>query len=157
MIGATLRNTLNPTQLDAGYKVNVVPGQATGAMDGRFLPGQEEEFFATVDSLLPDGVVREMVHSDVAVEQEFAGSLVEAMKSSIVEADPAAHVVPYTMFGGTDGKALVRLGIASYGFAPLQLPPDLDFTSLFHGVDERVPVESLQFGVGVLDAFLDRA
>jgi len=157
VIGATLRNTLNPTQLDAGYKVNVVPGQATGAMDGRFLPGQEEEFLATVDSLLPDGVVREMVHSDVAVEQEFAGSLVEAMKSSITEADPAARVVPYTMFGGTDGKALVRLGIASYGFAPLQLPPDLDFTSLFHGVDERVPVESLQFGVGVLDAFLDRA
>ena len=157
VIGATLRNTLNPTQLDAGYKVNVVPGQATGAMDGRFLPEQEEEFLATVDSLLPDGVVREMVHSDVAVEQEFAGSLVEAMKSSITEADPAARVVPYTMFGGTDGKALVRLGIASYGFAPLQLPPDLDFTSLFHGVDERVPVESLKFGVGVLDAFLDRA
>lgn len=157
VIGATLRNTLNPTQLDAGYKANVVPGQATGVMDGRFLPGQQEEFLATVDSLLPPGVVREMVHSDIAVEQEFAGSLVDAMKSSIVQADPAARVVPYTMFGGTDGKALVRLGIASYGFAPLQLPPDLDFTSLFHGVDERVPVESLQFGVGVLDAFLDRA
>lgn len=157
IIGATLRNTLNPTQLDAGYKVNVVPGQATGGVDGRFLPGQESEFFGVVDSLLPEGVVRELVHHDIAVEQEFAGSLVEAMRSCLLDADPAARVVPYTMFGGTDGKALSRLGIASYGFAPLQLPPDLDFTSLFHGVDERVPVDALRFGVGVLDAFLDRA
>ncbi len=157
VIGATLRNTLNPTQLDAGYKVNVVPGQAIGALDGRFLPGQQEQFLATVDSLLPEGVVREMVHSDIAVEQEFAGSLVDAMRSTLTAADPHARVVPYTMFGGTDGKALTRLGIASYGFAPLQLPPDLDFTSLFHGVDERVPIEALRFGVGVLDAFFEQA
>ena len=157
VVGATLRNTLNPTQLEAGYKVNVVPGQATAGMDGRFLPGQRDEFFATVDALLPPGVTREVVHADDALEEEFAGALVEAMRSCLVEADPAARVVPYTMFGGTDGKPLARIGIATYGFTPLQLPPGLDFTSLFHGVDERVPVDALRFGVGVLDAFLDRA
>ncbi len=157
VIGATLRNTLNPTQLSAGYKANVVPGEAVGTMDGRFLPGQQEQFFATVDSLLPDGVVRELIHGDVALEQEFAGSLVEAMTACLTEADPQARVVPYTMFGGTDGKGLAPLGIATYGFSPLQLPPGLDFTSLFHGVDERVPIDALRFGVGVLDAFLDRA
>ena len=72
-------------------------------------------------------------------------------------ADPGAPVLPYLMSGGTDAKHFRKLGMRSYGFAPLRLPADLDFTALFHGVDERVPVDALEFGARVFDRFLDRA
>ncbi len=157
LIGATLRNTVNPTMLTAGYKVNVIPGQAQAQVDGRFLPGYEEEFLATVDELLGPQVSREFVVHDVALETPFEGSLVDAMRESVTAEDPGGHLVPYMLSGGTDAKAFSRLGIRGYGFAPLQLPPSLDFAALFHGVDERVPVDALQFGVRVLDRFLDLA
>jgi acetylornithine deacetylase/succinyl-diaminopimelate desuccinylase-like protein len=157
MIGATLRNTANPTMLEAGYKVNVIPGEATAAVDGRFVPGGQEEFLATIDELIGEHITREMINLDSAPETEFAGALVEAMKVSLAAEDPAARAVPYLMSGGTDGKAWDRLGIRCFGFAPLRLPPDLDFVGMFHGVDERVPTESLEFGARVLDRFLDLA
>ena len=157
MIGATLRNTLNPTTLDAGYKVNVIPQEASAQVDGRFLPGHEEEFFATVDELLGPDVRREFIHHDRAVETEYEGALVAAMEASLAEEDPGALPVPYCLSGGTDAKAFAKLGMRCYGFAPLRLPPDLDFTGMFHGIDERVPVDGLRFGVRVLDRFLDRA
>ncbi|HEY6739698.1 MAG TPA: M20/M25/M40 family metallo-hydrolase [Actinopolymorphaceae bacterium] len=157
MIGATIRNSTNPTMLDAGYKHNVIPGEATAAIDGRFVPGGEEEFFATIDELLGDRVRREMVNYDSAPETEFAGALVEAMKTSLVAEDPGARAVPYLMSGGTDAKAWVRQGIRCFGFAPLRLPPDLDFVGMFHGIDERVPIDGLEFGARVLDRFLDAA
>jgi acetylornithine deacetylase/succinyl-diaminopimelate desuccinylase-like protein len=155
LIGATLRNTVNPTMLAAGYKVNVVPGQAEAHIDGRFLPGYEDEFFAEIDALLGPDVQREFVHHDVALETEFEGRLVDAACASLKAEDPIARPVPYTLSGGTDSKAFSRIGIGCIGFAPLLLPPDLDFAAMFHGVDERVPVEALQFGTRVLDRFLD--
>ncbi|WP_214411578.1 M20/M25/M40 family metallo-hydrolase [Sphaerisporangium fuscum] len=155
MIGATLRNTVNPTMLDAGYKANVIPQTATAHVDGRFLPGYEEEFFATVDELLGPNVTREFVYHDIAVETSFDGPLVRAMAEALLAEDPGARAVPYTLSGGTDLKAFSRLGIRGFGFAPLKLPADLDFSGMFHGIDERVPVDSLRFGVRVLDRFLD--
>ncbi|MEU6412877.1 M20/M25/M40 family metallo-hydrolase [Microbispora sp. NPDC046933] len=155
MIGATLRNTTNPTMLQAGYKANVIPQIATAHVDGRFLPGYEDEFFQTVDELLGPNVTREFVYHDVAVETPFKGPLVKAMADALQEEDPGSRAVPYTLSGGTDLKAFSRLGISGYGFAPLRLPEDLDFSGMFHGVDERVPVDSLRFGVRVLDRFLD--
>jgi acetylornithine deacetylase/succinyl-diaminopimelate desuccinylase-like protein len=156
LAGATLVHTANPTILNAGYKVNVVPGTASADVDGRFLPGHEEEFFDQVDGLLGAGVRREFIHHDVALETTFDGDLCDAMTAALVDADPAARVVPYCLSGGTDAKSFSRLGIRCFGFAPLRLPPDLDFIGMFHGVDERVPVESLRFGVRVLDSFIDR-
>ncbi|GLW25037.1 M20/M25/M40 family metallo-hydrolase [Microbispora triticiradicis] len=155
MIGATLKNTTNPTMLQAGYKANVIPQAATAHVDGRFLPGYEDEFFQTVDELLGPNVTREFVYHDVAVETPFKGPLVKAMADALHEEDPGSRVVPYTLSGGTDLKAFSRLGISGYGFAPLRLPEDLDFSGMFHGIDERVPVDSLQFGVRVLDRFLE--
>ncbi|MFC4533072.1 M20/M25/M40 family metallo-hydrolase [Sphaerisporangium dianthi] len=155
MIGATLRNTANPTMLDAGYKANVIPQTATAHVDGRFLPGYEEEFFATIDDLLGPGVTREFIYHDIAVETAFDGPLVRAMAEALQAEDPGARAVPYTLSGGTDLKAFSRMGIRGFGFAPLKLPADLDFSGMFHGIDERVPVDSLQFGVRVLDRFLD--
>ena len=156
MIGATVSNTANPTILKAGYKVNVIPGLATADVDGRFVPGYGDEFLAEIDGLLGAGVQREFIHHDIAVETEFNGALCDAMTAAILSADPSARVVPYCLSGGTDAKSFSRLGIRCFGFAPLRLPAELDFFGMFHGVDERVPVSALRFGVRVLDDFLDR-
>jgi acetylornithine deacetylase/succinyl-diaminopimelate desuccinylase-like protein len=155
MLAAVVRNTANPTMLGAGYKHNVVPGEATACIDGRFLPDHEDEFFETLRSLLPDNVSYEVLVHDRAVQSPFEGALVDAMRTSLLEADPEGTVLPFLMSGGTDAKAWSRLGIRCYGFSPLKLPPDLDFTGLFHGVDERVPVDALEFSARVFDRFLD--
>ena len=155
LTGATVRHTLNPTVLDAGYKVNVVPQHATAQVDGRFLPGHEDGFFAEVDKLLGPHVEREFIHHDIAVETTFDGDLVDAMKDALLAEDPDGKAIPYCLSAGTDAKSFIRLGIRCFGFAPLQLPPDLDFSGMFHGVDERVPTDALQFGTRVLDRFLD--
>ncbi|KRV50226.1 hypothetical protein AQ490_13995 [Wenjunlia vitaminophila] len=155
IIGATLRNTATPTMLGAGYKVNVIPGEATAHVDARFLPGYEEEFLAELDQVLGPRVRRTDVHADKALETGFDGALVEAMQSALRAEDPIARAVPYCLSGGTDAKHFTDLGIRCFGFAPLKLPPELDFAGMFHGVDERVPVDGLRFGVRVLDRFLD--
>jgi acetylornithine deacetylase/succinyl-diaminopimelate desuccinylase-like protein len=155
MVGATLTNTANPTMLNAGYKVNVVPQVAAAQVDGRFLPGYEEEFLAELDGLLGPEVQREFVNHDIAVETTLEGKLAEAMTAALLDQDPEGRVVPYCLSGGTDAKSFSRLGIRCFGFAPLRLPADLDFAGMFHGVDERVPVDALRFGVRVLDKFLD--
>lgn len=157
MLAAVVRHSANPTMLEAGYKHNVIPGEATARVDGRFLPGYEDEFFGTLRSLLPDNVTYEILVHDRAVETPFEGPLVTAMRDSLLASDPDATVQPFLMSGGTDAKAWSRLGIRCFGFSPLRLPPDLDFTALFHGVDERVPVDALEFCARVLDDFLDRA
>jgi acetylornithine deacetylase/succinyl-diaminopimelate desuccinylase-like protein len=154
LVGATLRNTANPTMLDAGYKSNVIPGTASAVIDGRFLPGQEEAFNAQLDELIGEGIEREWVHHDQAVETTFDGPLVEAMAAAVRAEDPAGVPVPYMLSGGTDAKSFERLGMRCFGFTPLRLPPEFDFAAAFHGVDERVPVDALTFGVRVLDHFL---
>ncbi|MEU6793493.1 M20/M25/M40 family metallo-hydrolase [Nonomuraea wenchangensis] len=154
-VGATLRNTTNPTQLTAGYKSNVIPGQATAVIDGRFLPGFEEDFFKTIDSLLGPKVRREFIHHDIALETSFDGALVESMIAALKAEDPTARAIPYCMSGGTDNKTFFAdLEVRGFGFVPLRLPAGMDFAAMFHGVDERVPVEALQFGVRVLDRLL---
>jgi len=157
MIGAGIRNTTNPTMLEAGYKVNVVPGEATARVDGRFLPSQQEAFAEQMRALVGDRVAIDVETLDVALETDFTGDLVDAMTASLLAEDPGAHVAPFLMSGGTDAKAWSRLGMRTYGFTPLRLPPDLVFTALVHGVDERVPVDALRFGARVLDRFLDLA
>ncbi len=88
------------------------------------------------------------------LEFPFEGALVDAMKAALEAEDPDGRAIPYTLSGGTDNKAFHRLGVAGFGFAPLRLPADLDFTAMFHGVDERVPVDALTFGTRVLDRLL---
>jgi acetylornithine deacetylase/succinyl-diaminopimelate desuccinylase-like protein len=154
MIGATLQNTANPTMLDAGYKANVIPQSANAVIDGRFLPGLESELNETIRQIIGPDISIETITHDIALETDFDGDLVEAMNQSILRFDSEGIPVPYLMSGGTDNKALSELGIIGYGFSPLQLPPDLDFMALFHGVDERVPIEGIKFGVNVLEDFL---
>jgi acetylornithine deacetylase/succinyl-diaminopimelate desuccinylase-like protein len=154
VVGATLRDTANPTMLKAGYKANVIPATAESVVDCRILPGRQAAFEREVDELLGPDVTREWITELPSYETTFDGDLVDAMNGAIVSVDPDARIVPYMLSGGTDAKAFARLGIRCFGFAPLQLPPDLDFTALFHGVDERVPVDALKFGTQVLQHFL---
>jgi acetylornithine deacetylase/succinyl-diaminopimelate desuccinylase-like protein len=154
IVGATLRDTANPTMLDAGYKANVIPSTAEAVVDCRVLPGRQAAFEREVDELLGPDITREWILSMPPVETTFDGDLVAAMDAAILQEDPGARTVPYMLFGGTDAKAFSQLGMRCFGFAPLRLPPDLDFAALFHGVDERVPVDGLIFGTRVLDRFL---
>jgi acetylornithine deacetylase/succinyl-diaminopimelate desuccinylase-like protein len=156
MIGATLRHVTNPTMLAAGYKVNVIPTEATAHVDGRFLPGYEDDFFETLAKLCGEGVDIDFVSNQKPWETPYDGAIVDAMTSALLAEDPEAAVAPYLMSAGTDAKHFTKLGIKTFGYAPLRLPADLDFTGLFHGVDERVPLDALEFGARVLDRFLDR-
>ncbi|MGW6943180.1 M20/M25/M40 family metallo-hydrolase [Streptomyces xanthophaeus] len=151
LVQATVRNSANPTMLKAGYKLNVVPGEAIGYVDGRMLPGGEAEFIATLDALTGPDVRWEFAHREVALEAPVDGRTFGILRESVERFDPDGRVVPFCMAGGTDAKQFSRLGITGYGFSPLKLPPGFDYWSLFHGVDERVPVEALHFGVRVLD------
>ena len=153
-VGATLQNTSNPTVLKAGYKENVIPGSAEARIDVRTLPGQDELVLEKIRELAGEGIDFAYVHHDVALETPFEGALVESMIGALQAEDPGAHVLPYTLSGGTDNKSLSRLGITGYGFAPLRLPTELDFAGMFHGLDERVPADSLQFGARVLRRLL---
>jgi acetylornithine deacetylase/succinyl-diaminopimelate desuccinylase-like protein len=151
---STLRTTSNPTMLSGGYKHNVIPEEASALIDIRCLPGAEEETLREVRELLGDDIELEVVYTDIGLETGFEGPLVETMIGLLGRHDPEATVLPYLMSGGTDNKALSKLGITGYGFAPLRLPDGLDFPAMFHGVDERVPVAALEFGQRVLTDLL---
>ncbi|WP_066519043.1 M20/M25/M40 family metallo-hydrolase [Curtobacterium ammoniigenes] len=149
-ITAALHTTSNPTVLRAGYKQNVIPDSAEALIDIRCLPGDEAYVLAEVRELAGPDVTVEVVLQDIGLEQPTDGALVTAMTSALQRHDPGAPVLPYLLSGGTDNKALSRLGIAGYGFVPMLLPETIDFPALFHGVDERIPLSALAFGRSVL-------
>lgn len=153
LVGATLRDTANVTMFSAGYKANVVPSLAEATVDCRILPGRERDFERELAEILGPGIEREW-DSLPAVQTTFDGALVDSMTSALLTEDPGSRVLPYMLSAGTDAKSFARLGIRHFGFAPLKLPPDLDYAALFHGVDERVPVDALVFGTRVLERLL---
>ncbi|KRA23543.1 hypothetical protein ASD65_03230 [Microbacterium sp. Root61] len=153
-IRSTLRTTSNPTGLTAGYKHNVIPDRAEALIDVRVLPGTEDAVLADIQRIVGDDIAIEMVVRDIGMEVPFEGDLVDAMVAALGRHDPGVPVIPYLLGAGTDNKALARLGIAGFGFAPLKLPADLDFTGMFHGVDERVPLDALVFGQRILTDLL---
>ncbi|MFB6777168.1 M20/M25/M40 family metallo-hydrolase [Streptomyces sp. NPDC056352] len=157
LVEPTVRNSSNPTMLEAGYKVNVIPGHALAYIDGRTVPGGEDEFHATLDRLTGPDVDWEFHHREVALQAPVDSPTYAKLRAAVERFDPDGHVVPYCMSGGTDAKQFSRLGITGYGFSPLKLPVGFDYQALFHGVDERVPVEALHFGVRVLDHYLRTA
>jgi acetylornithine deacetylase/succinyl-diaminopimelate desuccinylase-like protein len=156
LVENTLSNSLNPTMLSAGYKVNVVPSEAVAWLDGRLLPGGADDFFATVESLLEPGVRYEVPTYTAPVASVHDTAEFAAMAAAIQAHDPDGLVLPFCMTGGTDAKAFAELGIAGYGFAPGHWPADFDHWGYVHGVDEHVPIESLAFGANVLDTYLRR-
>ncbi len=157
LVQNTIRNSSNPTMLGAGYKVNVIPGHATAFIDGRFVPGGEDEFHETLDRLTGPLVSWEFYHREQALLAPVDTPTYAKLRAAVEKFDPGAYTVPYCMSGGTDAKQFAKLGITGYGFTPLKLPPGIDYQALFHGVDERVPVDALHFGVRVLDHYLRTA
>jgi acetylornithine deacetylase/succinyl-diaminopimelate desuccinylase-like protein len=153
LVGATLRDTANVTEFNAGYRANVVPSVARATIDVRTMPGREHAFVAELADILGPAVECQW-QSMPALHTSFDGGLPDAMAAAIAAEDPGARVLPYMLPASTDAKHFDRLGIRHFGFAPLRLPPELDFTALFHGVDERVPVEALEFGTRVLHRLL---
>jgi len=154
---AMLRDTVTPTMIHAGKKMNVIPGAGEAQVDVRTLPGTDQrallaEMQATVAGLA--GV--EAVILLPAIEAASDAPIVDLMRGALLDADPGAVVAPMMITPGTDAKALATLGIPTYGFAPLQLAPEVPFLSLFHGHDERVPVSALRFGLPVLHEVVRR-
>jgi acetylornithine deacetylase/succinyl-diaminopimelate desuccinylase-like protein len=154
IIENTVRNSTTPTVLSAGYKVNVIPGMASALVDTRVLPGTEDDLLAEIDRIVGPTMRREFVQHQQAVQAPVDTPWFDAMADALRAFDPDGIVVPFCMGGGTDAKAFVRLGIDCFGFAPLFIPEGHEHKLMAHGVDERVPVEGLRFGVNVLDRFL---
>jgi Acetylornithine deacetylase/Succinyl-diaminopimelate desuccinylase and related deacylases len=121
-VAGTVRNSANPTMLAAGYKINVIPGEAVGFVDGRVLPGFSDEFRATLDELTGQDVTWEYAHEERSLEAPLEAPVMERMARALLAEDPGSVVVPYCMSGGTDAKQFSRLGMTCYGFTPLVLP-----------------------------------
>ena len=149
-VAGTLADSANVTTFHAGYKGNVIPQTAEAELDCRFLPGHQEDLLALIDELSGEHVELIIDKIGISLDAPDDTPFVEAMHRSILGEDPGAELVPYCLSAGTDNKQLAQIGIDGYGFAPLQLPADLDFAPLFHGIDERVPVDAIRFGARVL-------
>jgi acetylornithine deacetylase/succinyl-diaminopimelate desuccinylase-like protein len=153
-VAGTVRNSANPTMLAAGYKLNVIPGEATGYVDGRVLPGTEDEFRAVLDELTGPDVTWEYAHKEIPLEAPPGTALMDSMARALLAEDPGSVVVPYCMSGGTDAKQFSRLGLTCYGFTPLVLPEGYDYYAMFHGTDERIPLSALEASVRIMDRLL---
>ena len=161
MAGSGCTNMVTPTVLDAGYKANVIPSRATAELDARFIPGHEDEMIATIKELAGEGIEFETISTKPSVEAPWRGTAVDAITSALQAEDDGAVVLPFLNPAGTDGKGFGELPngrhIDCYGCTPLRLPEDFEFLSLFHGVDERVPLDALQFGARVVDRILEES
>jgi acetylornithine deacetylase/succinyl-diaminopimelate desuccinylase-like protein len=157
LVTATISNSTNPTMLSAGYKHNVIPSEATAGIDGRIVPGAETEFLDSLQALLEPSVTSTFASYASPVSAPHETAEFSLMSAALREHDPEALVLPFCMAGGTDAKSFAELGIACYGFAPGRTPPGFPADNYVHGVDERVLIDSLEFGVRVLDHFLRSA
>ena len=157
LVAGAIRNSANPTMLQAGYKVNVIPGEAVGYVDGRVLPGYEQEFADTMDELTGPDVSWEYAHQEIPLEAPLDAPVMAAMTRALLAEDPGSVIVPYCMSGGTDAKHFSRLGMTCYGYTPLVLPEGYDYYAMFHGTDERIPLSAIEASVRIMDRFLTEA
>lgn len=156
---AVLRNTANPTRLSAGEAINVIPGEAYADIDGRLAPGETaddliRELKTILDRVAPCDYTLEVLETSLPVSFEPDTPLFDAIQKALESADPGAYVVPSIIQGFTDSKNYASLGATCYGFYPLKMPEDLDFASLFHGDNERIPIQGFHWGIEVLTSML---
>ncbi len=148
---AILHNTVSPNQLQAGYKVNVIPSEAEALVDGRMLPGFDvEKFLAEIRPRLGEGIELTIEHTSPPLEVSAATPLFSLIEQQLTRADQAAIVLPYMLAGATDAKLFAQLGTKCYGFAPMKIEPDTPLDGLIHGHDERITIDAFAFGVRVL-------
>lgn len=148
------RASVNPTILRAGYKVNVIPGFAEAEIDVRTIPGTEDVVLAEIDRLLGNRVSREFIANNPGISAPLDSVWFDAIAAAIVSHDEDAIVVPFLLSGGTDAKAFAKLGIDCYGFSPKGRDPEGRTEGGMHGIDERIPVASLEIGAIMLEQFL---
>lgn len=153
---AILANTVSPTVLRAGTKTNVIPGRAEAELDGRTVPGQTtEDFLRELEAVAGPDVRFEVISAAPPTETSPDTDLFRHLAATIRRHDPEGIPIPYLCPGFTDAKSWSRLGARCYGFLPLKLPPTIRYADLFHGDDERIPLDGLAWGTRVLwDALL---
>jgi acetylornithine deacetylase/succinyl-diaminopimelate desuccinylase-like protein len=151
-LGAMFANTASPTVLRAGQKTNVIPGLAEVEIDGRTLPGQsDDDFLRELGAALgPEFELEIMRSAPPVVTEPEASPLYSTILSVMREREPEATHVPYMLPGFTDAKSFTRLGARWYGFAPVKLPKGMRFADMFHGHNERIPIDGLRWGTEVL-------
>jgi acetylornithine deacetylase/succinyl-diaminopimelate desuccinylase-like protein len=143
-----MANTVSPTIVRAGYKDNVIPGEATVILDGRTLPGDDEKsFMRELREIVGPEPILEIIKSAPPAEASFDTPLFRLLRSRTEAADPGARAIPWMLPGATDSKFYAQLGATCYGFAPVRLDPKMPFGSLYHGNDERMPIEGLLWGL----------
>jgi acetylornithine deacetylase/succinyl-diaminopimelate desuccinylase-like protein len=151
-----LRNTVNATIVRGGQKINVVPSEIEVELDGRLLPGlQPADLMAEVQELAGHDIELELIRHDPGPGEPNL-ELFDTLASVLRELDPQANPIPLLQIGVTDGRFFSRVGIQTYGFLPMRLPPDLPLLNLIHAADERVPVEALEFGTEGIFRVLQR-
>ena len=154
---AMYHNTVSPTVLRSGSKVNVIPGEASLLVDGRIVPGSTvNEFLEEIRKVIGLEAKIKTIHFRDPTVMEYKNDFFEMLGSVLKKHDPKAIPVPYLVPGFTDATYYKELGIKCYGFTPLKLPADLNFSDLFHGHNERLPVESFYFGLRVMEDLVRR-
>ncbi|MBE7436150.1 MAG: M20/M25/M40 family metallo-hydrolase [Anaerolineales bacterium] len=150
------RNTVSPTILHGSDKVNVIPGEVSVELDGRLLPGfKPEDMMDELRPILEKDVQLEVLRYD-AGPAEPDMSLFNKLAGVLREADPQGVPVPLLLSGVTDGRFLSKLGIQTYGFLPMTLPEDFNFSQIIHAADERVPAAAIEFGARAIYRTLSR-
>jgi acetylornithine deacetylase/succinyl-diaminopimelate desuccinylase-like protein len=151
-----LHNTVSATILSGGEKINVIPDEVTVELDCRLLPGfSPEQAFTELRALSEVEMEIEVVrHDPVAAEPDM--SMFGLLSDTLKGMDPEAKPIPLLLPGVTDGRFFSKLGIQTYGFLPMQLPADMPFMQLIHAADERLPVESVEFGTSAIERVLER-
>ncbi|HUO03646.1 MAG TPA: M20/M25/M40 family metallo-hydrolase [Candidatus Binataceae bacterium] len=145
-----LSNTVSPTILRAGYRDNVIPGEASVVLDGRTLPGDDpESFMAELRAIVGPEPQFELLKTSPPVETSADSPLFNLIRTCVEAADPGARAIAWMIPGATDNKFYSLLGASCYGFMPVKLAPHMPFGSLFHGNDERLPVDGFKWGLKV--------
>ena len=156
ILDRALRNTVTATIVHGGSKINVVPSEIELELDGRTLPGfGPDELIAEVQTLVGHDLELEVVRHDPYPAHSDLSQM-DALSAILRELDPEAVPVPMLQVGVTDGRFLAAIGIQTYGFLPLKLPDDFEFTKLIHAADERVPAEAIRFGAQAVGTAIER-
>jgi acetylornithine deacetylase/succinyl-diaminopimelate desuccinylase-like protein len=148
-IAAVLSHTISPTMLQAGYKVNVIPAEATAMIDARILPGETPERFRDkVKEIIGDQFEVELITSSLPNESDFRTDYFRIVEEAVKKQDPKGITAPIMSAGGTDARFFRGKGVISYGIIPLLLQPE-ELEGL-HGRNERIPMDGLEKGVQIV-------